>query len=249
MMQDSSGISRWPTESVPVPIMRQSWNHITFIHWPYAPRTIQRLLPSSLQVDAFDGRAWVGLTPFFLEDVTVPGVPPPPWISQSPETNVRTYVRAPDGRRGIWFFSLDIARLPAVVVGRTAFRLPYMWSKLAAERMGDGRMRYRGARRWGGRSASYDIEAESTAPIPEAEISLFDNYLTARWMLFTLYCGRLASVSVEHEPWPLWRARPLRIEQDLLAAAGLPASRDDPVLHFSPGVSARIDRPRLPSAH
>jgi uncharacterized protein YqjF (DUF2071 family) len=248
MMRDSSQISRWPPQPVPRPLMLQSWNQITFIHWPYAPETIQQFLPSSLQVDAMDGRAWVGVTPFLLEGLTVPGVPPPPWISRSPETNVRTYVRAPDGRRGIWFFSLEIARLPAVAVGRAAFRLPYMWSKLAAERMGDGRMRYRGGRRWGGRSASYDIEAMPTAPIPEAEIGVFDNYLTARWMLFTLYGGRLASVSVEHEAWPLWRARLLRIEQDLLGAAGLPASREGPVLHFSPGVSARIDRPRLPAA-
>jgi uncharacterized protein len=244
MMADSSHVSRTPTERVRRPVILQRWSRITFLHWSYDPETIQRLLPPPLRVDEFDGRAWVGITPFVLEDLTVPGIPPPPWISRSPETNVRTYVRGPDGR-GIWFFSLDIARLPAVVVGRTAFRLPYMWSRLSVNGTA-GHMRYRGQRKWAGGFASYDIEVLPTRSIDEVEIGRFDNFLTARWLLFTFYGTHPASVSAEHPPWPLWRAEPIRVEQTLLAAAGLPAPRDgDPVLHFSPGVPSRIGAPRL----
>lgn len=244
MTADSSHISRYPTERVRRPVILQAWNRISFVHWSYDPQAIQRLLPAPLRIDEFEGRAWVSITPFLLEDLTVPGVPPPPRMSRSPETNVRTYVRGPDGRRGIWFFSLDIALLPAVVVGRTAFRLPYMWSKLSVGTV-DGRMRYRGERKWGGGSASYDIEVLPTRALDEADVGLLDNFLTARWLLFTFYGKRPASVSAEHPPWPMWRAEPIRVQQSLLVAAGVPAPQGDPVVHFSPGAPARIAAPRL----
>ena len=83
--------------------------------------------PTGLTVETLDGGAWVGLVPFFLR-VGLPGVPSVPWLSRFAETNVRTYVRSADGARGIWFFSLDAARLGAVVVARSTYRLPYFWS-------------------------------------------------------------------------------------------------------------------------
>jgi uncharacterized protein YqjF (DUF2071 family) len=80
--------------------MYQSWSWLTFLHWSYPPEVLQRLLPSSLRVHDFDGRAWVGVTPFVLGDLRTPVAPAPPWFSRFPETNVRTYVVGPDGRTG-----------------------------------------------------------------------------------------------------------------------------------------------------
>ena len=57
------------------------------------------------------------------------GGPAPPWCSRFPETNVRTYVVGPDGRDGLWSFSLDAARLEPVLVARSTYALPYMWSQ------------------------------------------------------------------------------------------------------------------------
>ena len=52
------------------------------------------------------------------------------------ETNLRTYVRSEDGTRGVWFFSLDAARLGAVLIARSTYRVPYFWSKMTIERSG-----------------------------------------------------------------------------------------------------------------
>jgi uncharacterized protein YqjF (DUF2071 family) len=49
-----------------------------------------------------------------MEGVRAPLVPSVPWLSRFPEINVRTYVRDDQGRSGIWFLSLDAARLPAI---------------------------------------------------------------------------------------------------------------------------------------
>jgi uncharacterized protein YqjF (DUF2071 family) len=124
------------------------WEELTFLHWRYPPELVQRLLPQGLTVETFDGTAWVGLVPFFLR-VGLPGVPSAPWISRFAETNVRTYVRSADGASGIWFFSLDAARLGAVVVARLSYRLPYFWSRMAIDRS-DSTISYSCRRRWPG---------------------------------------------------------------------------------------------------
>ncbi|MEV0134122.1 DUF2071 domain-containing protein [Dactylosporangium sp. NPDC050688] len=86
---------------------------MTFIHWRYPAEVLQRSLPPGLTVHTFDGIGWVGLLPFLMDGVRAPYTPAMPWLSRFAETNLRTYVRGPDGRTGI-FFSLDAARLPAV---------------------------------------------------------------------------------------------------------------------------------------
>jgi uncharacterized protein YqjF (DUF2071 family) len=111
------------------PVMRQRWERLTFLHWAYDPDAVQRLLPAGLTVDTFDGVAWVGLVPFFMR-VHTPGDRGVPWVSNFCETNVRTYARDRAGRAGIWFLSLDAARLGAVATARASYRLPYFWSSM-----------------------------------------------------------------------------------------------------------------------
>jgi pimeloyl-ACP methyl ester carboxylesterase len=43
----------------------------------------------------------------------------PAVVRRFPETDVRTYVVGPDGREGLWFFSLDAARLEPVLVAHS----------------------------------------------------------------------------------------------------------------------------------
>src|SRR5262245_34843152 len=122
---------RAPTaRPVRYPVMMQHWRRLAFLHWRYPPDVVQALLPEGLRVETFDGDAWVGLIPFLMAGVRLPRVPALPWLSRFAETNVRTYVTGPDGRSGIWFFSLDAARAPAVLAGRVGYGLPYEWSAM-----------------------------------------------------------------------------------------------------------------------
>ena len=71
------------------------------------------------------------------------------FCSSSPiEVYHRSAVVAGDfaGRRGVWFFSLDAARLAAVAGARFAYSLPYYWSRMEL-RSEDHRASYRSARR------------------------------------------------------------------------------------------------------
>ena len=43
------------------PVMKQQWRDLAYIHWEYEPEEVQALLPAGIEVDTFDGKAWVGL--------------------------------------------------------------------------------------------------------------------------------------------------------------------------------------------
>jgi uncharacterized protein YqjF (DUF2071 family) len=218
--------------------MYHHWTWITFLHWRYPPAVVQRLLPPGLTAETADGAAWIGLTPFLMDRVRAPGLPAVPWLSRFGEVNVRTYVRDGHGRSGIWFFSLDAARLPAVLAARAGYRLPYFWSDVSV-RVAGGRLGYR-CRRLGGHGARCHAEVAMGRPLAEAERDELAHFLTARYRLFTMIAGRLAVAEAGHPPWPLHRAEVLGLDQDLLPRAGLPPPAGDPLAHASPGVPVRI---------
>jgi uncharacterized protein len=218
--------------------MLQTWRQLTFLHWRYPAPVVQALLPAGLTVEPYDGTAWVGLLPFLMDDVRPPGVPGLPWLSRFPETNVRTYVQGPDGRTGIWFFSLDAARLPAVAAGRVGYGLPYIWSDMAVRADGPAWV-YRCTRRIN-RKARCDATVEVGRALTPPEQAPLDRFLTARHRLYSVLAGRLIAANAEHGQWPLRRARVTGLDANLLENAGLPAPPGEPLVHASPGVRVRI---------
>lgn len=246
------------------PVLYQEWNRLTFLHWRYPADVIQAFLPRGLTVDSLDGTAWVGVVPFVMERIRPPGGPALPWLSAFGEVNVRTYVRDPLGNRGVWFFSLDAARLPAMLAARATYGLPYFWSGIRVNATGD-RFAYRCHRRPGlsrprvsrpglsrpgltgpgTKGARCEAEVELGDPLPEAgspgrgELA---DFLTARYRLYSVIAGRTAWAAAEHPPWPLRQARVLRLDQDLLQTAGLAAPGEAPLAHASAGVAVRLSR-------
>lgn len=224
------------------PVMVQRWNDVVFLHWSYPVEVVQRLLPPGVEVDAFDGRAWVGLVPFHMDDLGLPGLAPLPHVGSFPEVNVRTYVRAGD-RVGVWFFSLDVDRLLPVVIARVVYHLPYCAGRTHHGRAGDV-LTSRVERRWPrpvGR-ATTEIAVRTGAPV-DADDPLAQ-FLTARWGLVSAgRGGRLRYAPVDHPEWPLHHAEVLHLDDHLVAAAGLPRPEEPAHAMWSPGVDVRVGRP------
>ena len=210
-----------PPAPVRIAVMEQQWQHITFLHWRYAPDLLGGFLPPRLRLDTFDGSAWLSLTPFLLRGLRPPIGPALPWVSEFPETNCRTYVRGPDGTPGVWFFSLDAARFPAVLGARLAYGLPYKWSTMEVA-VEDRSIRYHSVRRPPD-GATTKIEVEPGAAVNPEDLTLF---LTARFRLYSLLFGNLIFAQVEHAPWPLQAARVNVLQQTITHAAGLPKPED-----------------------
>jgi uncharacterized protein YqjF (DUF2071 family) len=225
------------------PVMTQRWERLTFVHWSFDASCVRQLLPEWLEVETFDGAAWVGVVPFFMRVGTARGHRVP-WVSNFCETNVRTYVRDREGRSGIWFFSLDAARLGAVLTARTTYRLPYFWSRMRLDEHGN-EMTYECKRRWPDRqTATSRLRIRVGAPFAAADLSDRDHFLTARWVLFSAAGERRRFARAFHTPWPLHRAEPVAVDDLLLTIAGLPSRQgQQPIVHYSPGVDVRIGRP------
>ncbi len=226
--------------------MLQGWHDLASVHWRYDPAVVQALLPPGFTVDTLDGSAWVGLIPFRMHRVRLPGLPALGQLSTFPETNVRTYLRDPQGRPGVWFCSLDITRLVPALVARVSYRLPYCWATMSIERDRD-LITYTSRRRWPRPSvpgaAESRVEVRVGPQVRPHEVDELQVFLTARWALGTTFGRRLMWAAVDHEPWPVHRAELVSCDETMLAAAGLPAPEGDPVVLWSPGVEVRIGRP------
>ena len=125
----------WPVPDGPW-AQAQSWIDLAFLHWRIDERELARLVPASVELETYDGSAWLGITPFLLSGLRLRGLPPLPRVSRFEELNVRTYVTR-DGKPGIWFFSLEAASRAAVEGAKRLYRLPYHRSRMQHERIGD----------------------------------------------------------------------------------------------------------------
>ena len=164
-------------------------------------------------------------------------------MSRFVETNVRTYVRSADGERGVWFFSLDAARLGAVLVARATYRIPYFWSRMRLERDGDDHPLRVPAAMAGTTRRSNSVVVEVGDRYEPSALSELDHLLTARWSLYSAPLIGLHRARVFHEPWPLYRARLVHIDDELVPASGLPAPEGTPLVHYSPSVEVLLGWP------
>lgn len=229
------------------PVMLQGWHNLTALHWRYEPAEVQALLPKGFTVDTFDGSAWVGLIPFHMRRIRVPGLPPFGPLSTFPETNIRTYIVDPTGRRAVWFFSLDITRLLPALVARISYRLPYCWSRMSIDGHGDGdgaTRRYQSQRRWPRRGATSQVTVRIGHQLTGRDLTELDHFLTARWALGTTFGRWLVWAEISHPPWLIHSAEVLECDESLIEAAGLGRPRGEPVVRWSPGVDVRIGIPR-----
>lgn len=220
--------------------MRQRWDKVALLHWRYDRTTVGPLLPAGLEVDMLDGDAWVSLVAFVRVVAPPRVIPAVPWLTIFLETHVRTYVRGPDGGRGVWFLSLDADRLAATIVGRRVYRLPYRWSRLRLETAGDVVVYNTRRRGPSGRKVGSHLAVEVGEPIPRAEMGAEDRFLTARFRMYARSRTGIYAIDEQHDPWELNRASVLHIEDDLVASTGLTRPETDPIVHYSGGMEARI---------
>lgn len=180
------------------------WEHLLFLHWPLDPAVLRPHIPEQLEVDTFDGRAWVGVVPFLMAATRLRWLPAMPFAHRFLECNLRTYVRnRGDGHPGVWFFSLDAESRLAVSGARLGFGLPYFFADMKYSLDGD-RVSY-ASRRIDRRAPPATFEASwrpTTSSRPAAAGSL-EHFLVERYCLYTRCRGRLMRGDIEHQPWQL----------------------------------------------
>lgn len=211
-------------------VMTQTWLNLLFAHWRIDRQAVRALVPDALELDLFDGDAWVGVVPFYMTNVAPRGVPAMPWVSEFPELNVRTYVRL-DGKPGVYFFSLDAGSALAVRAARLLLNLPYQHATMSVESR-DGVVSYE-SRRNDGR-AELRARYRPTGPASTPDAGSLEYFLSERYCLYHLTrSGRPYRLEIHHPPWPLQPAE-AEIERNTMASAsGLALPSQAPLLHFA----------------
>jgi uncharacterized protein YqjF (DUF2071 family) len=208
--------------------MAHTWEELLFANWRVPAERVRERVPAGLEVEEHDGSAWVTVAPFRLTGLRARGLPPLPRVSAFLELNVRTPVRGPDGKPGIWFFSLDASSRPAVEVARRTYKLPYFHARMSATHRGEW-IDYECARcTEPGRVFSGRYRPDG--PVFRAELGSLDWFLAERYCLYTTdRRGRLHRAEIHHDLWPL---QPAEAEIELTSISPLDL-QGAPVCHFS----------------
>jgi uncharacterized protein len=233
---------RTPQRPRPLPsgrwAMTQRWNDLLFAHWPVATAQVAALLPDGLQVDTFEGSAWLGVVPFWMDRIKVHGLPSIPGARSFPELNLRTYVREPySGSRGVYFFSLDARNLMAVGIARTFYHLPYYWAEMKLEQRSEREFEFYSRRRMSKQPVIFKARYRGLGPtrkLAESQSGSLEYFLTERYCVFSRNgAGQVVRANVHHIPWPLEEAEAEIEQNDLANGFGIDLPNIEPVLHYS----------------
>jgi hypothetical protein len=211
----------------PVPerswLQAQTWERLCFLHWRVPESALRELLPDGLELDTYDGSAWLGITPFGIKGVRLRGTLPVPRLSDFLELIVRTYATH-GGKAGVWFFSLDAESAIFVGLARRAYRLPYFHARMSWRTSAE-RTDYLCERD----DARFDAGYGPTGPAAPPKRGTLEYFLTERYCLYTEHEGRLYQAEIQHPPWPLQPAE-AEVRENTMAPVALDG---EPLAHYA----------------
>lgn len=213
--------------------MRMRWHDLLFAHWAVDAKQLRDRVPKQLELDTYEGQAWLGVVPFRMTGVRPPFVPEFPPLTSFLELNVRTYVVA-NGKPGVWFFSLDAASRLAVRAARWSFHLPYFDAKMSLQKQSNQYM-YRSRRTHRNAPPAEFIGTYGpTGEVFRSEIGSLEHWLTERYCLYSVdRSEKLWRGDIHHVPWPLQPAQAHFEKNTMAEPIGFDLSRKPDHLHFA----------------
>ncbi|MEP6717653.1 MAG: DUF2071 domain-containing protein [bacterium] len=221
------------------PLMHQTWGKLLFMHWRIDAKQLRPLLPGPLDIDLFDGSAWIGIIPFTMWDIRglPPFLPAVPGLSSLHELNVRTYVHF-EGVPGVWFFSLDANSAAAVMAARAFYHLPYFNAEIDVEN--EGSTIVYSLVRTDDPPSKIDTSWKIGAPLPLSEPDSLEFFLTERYCLYSENEGDLYRARIHHQRWPLQKAELLSLESTMIESHDIKMPKGEPLLQYCEELSVNI---------
>jgi len=219
--------------------MHQKWNDLLFLHWPVEPEVLRPFIPPQLEIDTFEGHAWIGITPFSLHDVHLNGIPPLPGLSSFHELNVRTYVHH-NGLPGIWFFSLDASKVLPAVAARLFFMLPYFKAQIEFWQTA-GQFNFDLTRV--ASTASFRASWTAGVRLRDPDLESLAFFLVERYCYFAVENQSIYMTRIYHHPWILDEATVLSHESTMIQNIGICEPTATPLAYFSREQNVEIWKP------
>jgi uncharacterized protein YqjF (DUF2071 family) len=233
--------------------MHMSWQALLFAHWPFPAEVMRERIaaacggwPAGLELDTYDGRAWLSIVPFRMARTGLRWWPTALGPHTFPELNVRTYVTAKDRhsgqeRAGVFFFSLDAASPLAVFTARRWYHLPYFRARMTCA-MEDGgadgaappRISYASERTHrGAPSAVLRARYGPSGPVHLSAPGTLESWLTERYCLYAIDRKlRTWRSDIHHQRWPLQDASAELAHNDLASCHGFELPPAAPLLQY-----------------
>ncbi|WP_299437210.1 DUF2071 domain-containing protein [uncultured Aquimarina sp.] len=107
----------------------QEWNKAIFLHWKVDYDELRKFVPKELEIDLFEGNAWVSLVAFSMEKIRPKNLPHFAPISNFGEINIRTYIKS-GKKTGVYFLSIEGGKKISCKIAKEISELPYRYSKM-----------------------------------------------------------------------------------------------------------------------
>ncbi|HEV2318483.1 MAG TPA: DUF2071 domain-containing protein [Verrucomicrobiae bacterium] len=222
------------------PVLLQNWENLLFLHWHFEPHIIRPLVPNELELDLFDNKAWIGISPFALTGLRLPSLPPIPGTNSFFELNVRTYVHF-KGKPGIYFFSLDASKTIPTLAARFFYFLPYFKARMTFSTH-DGEFIFASER--SASKAEFFAKWKMGKDLGEAPTHSLEFFLVERYAFFVKSGARVYIVRVHHAPWTLHEAAVQSCRSTMIEAAGIAEPASTPLAHFSRFLAVEVWEPQ-----
>lgn len=198
-------------------VLFMTWRDLLFASWRVPAEIVRSKIPAGLELDTFDGSAWVTLVPMSVTGMHYRGVPPIPGMDTLRELNFRTYVKR-NGKAGVYFISIECPALLSDWMAVHFFKVPYLMAQIATAN--DGATYHYASERmqkdWPAAAffGSFRPTGEVFSPAPGS----LDSFLVERFCLYFVRNGEVYRGDIHHEAWKLQQAE-LNIDMNTIAKA------------------------------
>ena len=212
--------------------MKQTWNDLLFAHWPVEVKRLEALVPKPLELDVWEGAAWISAASFNVSNLKLRYIPKLPFLHTFRELNIRTYVHY-KGIAGVYFFSLDASSLAAVLGAKLA-GLPYLHANILMNKTLQSECYFKSERqdRQSQRpNAIFEaVYLPDSSKIFHAEKGSLTYWLAERYRMYYIK-NKVMAIDLHHPPWPLQQVQ-LTIQQNSALTQLMPQIEFvDPAVH------------------
>ena len=215
-------------------VMHQTWENLLFMHWPIDFDHLRSLVPPELEIDTFEGQAYVTMIPMHMNNIHLHDLPAVPGTREFPEINLRTYVRMND-EPGIFFFTIDSGSSFASWVARHTFFLPYIYSKMSFREESDGfHLESKRPNSHHAKKAEFSGSYHPVGEEYQTREGTLEHFLVERYAMYDKGPGGdFFKGNVQHPPWRIQKAEANIEINTVPEAAGIDLGDAVPMLLFA----------------
>lgn len=203
----------------------QEWNKAIFFHWEVEPDLIKPLLPKGIELDIINGKTWVSLVAFDMNNIRLRNLPKISQISNFYEINIRVYVIY-NGKPSVYFLSMEGSKKLSCKILKTVSKFPYRYSKMKRNDFSYESKNYEYNDSF---FTEYSLE-DSLIIKDETDI-----WLTERYAVFQDYRNNIIEYDVHHLEWPTQQIDVKELEIKYPRFSHLINNNPDRI-HYSKGV-------------